>query len=130
MIELTWAQLNEAPFVKAMVSLHNSRKLDAKTAYRVGRIFQTARKEMEEARRIETSLRNEYVAQDPDGNHIWKDDQAEKTFSEKLSKEFESHKACIKVHKLQFESLSSCELTPEEIVALSPIVEGYPDEEE
>lgn len=132
MLKLTWEQMNEPTFVSAIVKLSQNRELEQKTAYRVGRIFAVARREMERLREVELKLRENYALRDGDGKpqttnegeFIVAPENMEK-YDADFKKAVSEKSVEIKVHKIDFAAIKG--LSGQELVAIEEIVDGCPE---
>lgn len=137
MLKLSWGEINEKPFISAIMTLNGNPKLDRATAYRIGRIGEVIRRELQKAHTIELEKATKYAEKDEKGEIVYEavpGGQRPKVAQEKwatLDKEmqevFSTHFAEIKVHKLDFNELSG--LTGEQLIAIEKICDNLPAEE-
>lgn len=135
MISLTWAEINDGNFVQAIMALGRSKDLDAKNAYRVSRIIQTATKQMEKARDATEAIKKEFafkndkgeVSLDEKGQVVWNGPDGEKNYDAAVNKLFTETSIEIKVHKIDFAALRN--VTAIELMSLDKILQGQPEEE-
>lgn len=114
--------MNDPGFVQALVRLNTSHELDSETAYRVGRICQSAMKEMEKASVKEKAIIGKFE-KDAEGN--FKTTADEVKCGEELNKLFEKNMVEIKVNKLRFKGVKG--LSGVEMVAIECILDGIPE---
>lgn len=114
MLKLTWKQLNNPGFAQAMVKLNQSTQLDAKTAYRVGRICQAAIKEMEKSELCGKKLKEK-----------WPKKEDAEALKKAMEEAMEENFVEIKVHKLDFNLIRG--LTGGEMIAIEHIMDNVPD---
>ena len=122
------AFLNNLTAMTALDKLSTSDKMSADIAYRVGKLHGRLRKEILITRDTWVGLLKTYAVIDEKGEPVFADGRP--TFSDKekeeahdaafeklMSVEFEEH-----VNAIPLEALKDCGLTPEELVALEPVL--------
>lgn len=122
MMELTWAQIRNPGFQQAIAKLMNA-DLPFKTAYHVGRIGDRVRTEMNSSQEWFVKLVKKYAdVNEADGTFKVKDENLDKWLEE--IKTFEATKFNVEKSKVLIAQLESVRLTPNEIIALEPILAG------
>lgn len=122
MITLTWAKINDRAFGSAIMRLNQERTLDQKTAYRVGRLYQTAISAMKKAQTKELEINKKYFKE---GTEEWLDDAAAMQARAEYDKLMEETKEEVKIEPLDFSELKG--LTGVELVAIEEICTNIPD---
>lgn len=129
---LTYKDLSNQNFIKAMRKLCGSDKFkDIKKAYNIGRIGSLLEIELKTYNDLMAKMRkkfkeflpkNEEEPTPEDLKHL----EAMKAETEK----FLEISFTLERHKLEFSELEGLDLTPNEICALAPLINGDPDAEE
>lgn len=131
-MKLTWAFLNNADLMPAMIKLTNSTKIPAKPAYRIGKFAYEVERELEKLKAFGKGIINECCEMDEAGNPkvvngkwVFKSTELEKRHDEEfdrtMSNEFE-----VSFSKIPLEHLKEVGLTPKELVAIEPILDVAP----
>lgn len=129
MIELTWEQLDTKPFRTAVVAVNNSRDIDAKQAYRAGRICQVAHKEAEKIVKAKQEIAKKHGFDFEKGEFPSKD--AEEACNGLVEQMLKDTKVQIKVLKLDWKQLfGKVKLSGLEMVHLQDICDNVPENEE
>lgn len=138
MIKLKWSQINKKEFVEAIVTLSRTAKLNEKTAYRAGRLFEAAKRSMEMARDKEREIivKGNYQIKNAEGVPLFEDDgfpMVDPNNQQKFINEFqallETTEIEIKIEPLDFTTLTPAGLTPAQLIALEPVISGLPEGE-
>jgi hypothetical protein len=119
-IKVTWKQINDPSFTQAIIRLSNNRDLDNVTAYKIGRIRDTAIREMKKAADTERALRAQHG--------VAEGDPVPEEAVKELDAAFENTSVEIKITTLDFNQLKG--LTAVELMAIEPICHNLPVEEE
>lgn len=129
MITLSWKEINEPEFVNGVVKLNNSRDLDGKSSYRVGRIFEACKKATIESSKIEKEMRAKYCLFDEQGNELgFRDEGAKAEFDKAMEELFLTNTIEVKAHKIDFTALMQAKgLSGTERVAIASITADVPD---
>lgn len=130
-IKLSWSQANKREFVGTMVQLHNTPKLEVKTAYRISRIFEGCRTAMDKALVMEKELRLKY-AKKSEAGELLKDEQGDvivdeahkEAFDKEMKDVLDGNFIELKVHKLAVSELTPAGLSPAQILAVEPLLDG------
>lgn len=135
MLKLTWGFLNKPEVTSGLRKLYNAQGLQGIVAYRAGRICERAQKEMGLAQKEAHKLLEKCATKDdkggilgyPNGPFAFPSKEVEEQhdleFKTLMDTTFEE-----KVHKLPLHSLDPVKLTPGEMVALTDIIDGIPEE--
>ena len=120
MLTLTWEQLNDGNFARALRRLADSHEVDKVTAYRAGRICDAAIRAMKALQRIEKTKKSEHGLLEG-----VKNPEAEKKYDEEMKKILANEKVQIKVHPLEYDKVNG--LSGNELVALEKIFKVVPE---
>lgn len=138
MIQLTWYQINEHDFVNGIVTLNKATGLEAKTAYRAGRVLAACKRATELCRAEEKKLivGSPFALKNAEGKELAGDDgfpmvdpKHHDAFMKSFKKMAEAHVINIKVMPLDFEQVTKAGLNGIQIVALAPLLTNLPEDE-
>lgn len=119
-IKLTYQDINNQNLAMALGKLATKTGFTMKTAYNISKIKEKVMKEVERGRELFNKLHSKYWP-DPNNQTELPEDQKkayDKDFEEFMSLTFE-----VPYYKLKLSELEKAELTPDEILALEPIVD-------
>lgn len=127
MIKLTYAHLNNTPIEQVLNKLATCSKLDVRTAYQISKHIYHLQKEIKHARQVFTDMLKKHADLDekggfkklPESDGIVFADKAayDADLSKFLEIEFEYDRRL-----LALEELAGAELSPQELMALEPIL--------
>jgi hypothetical protein len=140
MLSLKWSLINKEPFMAGIIALNNAPRLEAKTAYRVGRIFEACKVAMNEYRSKEKAMVEEQKLfdvnedgtrkLDPDGSPTIKPEHKE-AFVKGSEAIAAANQTNVKVCKLDFAQVSAAGLPGKCLIALADagVLENLPGDE-
>lgn len=138
-ITLSWFQLANHDFQRAINEIWNCPMMDAGTSYTAHRIKLRIDKADKEVRNLRIEIANKYAKKDEAGKPIQdkagylqfeKPEDAE-AFEQEFVKEFEGRKVTMKISKMNFQKLTAIKgITPRMWEQLVPIVDNFPKEED
>lgn len=123
MIEMTWGQIREPGFQRALGKLMNTDKLEFKHAYHISRLGAKIQSEAKEAQDWFVKLVKKYAEVDEKSGEFKVKDEHVETWQKEMS-DFTFKKFGIDRHKIHVSDLKVVGLTPNEILALEPLLFG------
>lgn len=129
--ELTYEDLSSRAFADALNKLSMSTGFhEAKTAYDVGKLVEEIFTFMAKCQKEFVPIASEYVLKDDTGKPVKKEDDpgSVKIIPERVAewektyKDFTAKTVTVQRHKIPLNSLNTCKLSPQELIALDPIL--------
>ena len=121
MLTLTWEDLNDLNFSRAISSLAGNPKVDKVTAYRAGRIWEAGISMAKKLQKIEASKKTECGI--PEKGPI--DPAAKERYESEMEKLLKENKVKIKVHPLDYDKIEG--VAGVNLVALEKVMKTVPD---
>lgn len=134
MLKLNLEKANDQNLASALQKLASLEKIDVKTRFRAGRIFDALGIGMRENTRKMEKLRHDFIVMengkakvDKQGNILWNAPDAQEKYLELFTKTMSETEVEVKSHKLDWEVLSKLEaLSGTDLVALEIVSDGVP----
>ena len=135
-LKLPFSVLNDRGFSTGLLKLSDTPGLEAKTAYRIGRIFSTCKTIMKGIYDAEYELRKKYALLDKDGKMVMKSvrgvdepevDPAKQSEFDEEYKKITPEYIEFKVLKIDFNEIAPAKLSPQQLCDLSPLFENLPE---
>jgi hypothetical protein len=128
-MEIQLKDVMARPFAEGITALSRCKSLDSETAMKVGRLWKKFQLEatawMEHVDAEREALEKGFPESESDGVK----QVARLALNKKLEGETETRKFEVKISPIDFKRLPDNELTPEQLVALEPVLTNVPAEE-
>lgn len=138
MITLNLHDINQNEFVQAVITLSRKTGLEEKTAYRAGRLMAACKGAVENLRKKEFELIESGYALKNDKGEILREEDGSPMIEPKnkaaFLKAFEalakSLTVNVKIMPIEYATLSNAGLSPTQLIALEPVISGFPADED
>lgn len=129
MVQISWKQIDDQFFRKAVMTLNASREVDAKVAYRAGRIMAVCQREAVKINKMKQELAKKHQYDPATGK--FPSPEVQEACDMEIMEQLLVRKVDVKVHPIDWEEIfGKVPLTGIELVNLEGICENVPSEEE
>lgn len=135
MLTLKLTDIANSSFSRAVSKLANNEKLPKEVAYRAGRLLAVTMSEQKKAQAVAKEIYLKHQLLDANGRPLltdgvptYKEADGEEKANAEIDKWVEEKLVDVKVHKLDYNEIQG--LSGAELVALTPVLENLPSEEE
>lgn len=129
MVELNWKQIDDQYFRKGVMALNGCRDVDAKIAYRAGRVMTVCQREATKINRLKKSIADKYLYNVE--TNQFPNAEAQENADKEIEAALQGTKVSVKILPIEWNDIfGKVPFGGIELVAIQPICTGYPSEEE